>query len=52
MKGLELPSEPCVCHLKLHSVGMRQTFYIIHLIETTVLYILTDKLIIINYKLN
>ena len=47
--GVELLSEACFCHLKSiiaskyrHSVGLRHTFNIIHLIEITVLYILPD----------
>ncbi len=49
VRGLQLLSELCFCHLKSiivckqpHSVGLRHTFHIIHLIETTVLSILPD----------
>ena len=49
VRGVELLSEACFCHLKSiiaskyrHIVGLRHTFNIIHLIEITVLYILPD----------
>ncbi len=49
VRGLKLPCEPCFYYLQTiivsqqrYSVGLRHTLYIIHLIETTVVYILPD----------
>jgi hypothetical protein len=49
LRGIKLLREPCLCHLQTiivsqyrYSVGLRHTFHIIQLIETTVLYILPD----------
>jgi hypothetical protein len=49
VRRIKLLREPCFYHLQTiivsqyrYSVGLRHTLYIIHLIETTVLYILPD----------
>ncbi len=66
VRGLKLHHEPCFYYLQTiivfqyrHSVGQRHTFHIIHLLETTVLYILPDiwddgknRLSIINFSNN
>ncbi len=49
VRGQKLLREPCFYYLQTiivfqyrHSVGLRHTFHIIHLLETMVLYILSD----------